>query len=430
MDWIKGISTLFGFNKNFNMLGIEIIGGSGFNKFSQQKILELVLGNPAMVKVIALQCDMFSLGKFYYYENEKEKKMPPEIAELLKKPNYQENMRQLLWDWMFWNMLGVSWVYIRDKNFTPKMYVLNSFEIDLPEEIDRQGLIFAKKTYEDLNKKEVAYTQDNGKVIKIPYGDLLQFTDLTSSPIRSIQPVTRLQSLYKVILNTEESLKALNINTRFAGKFIVTGKTDVMDTTKRMLSTPEKDDIEGKIEGGDKSVHAVKSMVDIRRFVENMKQMELSKAYLDGYFIIGNMYNIPRDVLEAYNSSTYENQEKARASHVSYCLDPKGAEFGEGLAGFFGLPGQIVMSWDHLPFVQVMEKEREETKSKKLTNLKTMLDMGIEQKEALGYVDLKFKPFEYAKTGSESPANPGTQGENGESTAETEGGDTEEIGQS
>jgi hypothetical protein len=126
------------------------------------------------------------------------------------------------------------------------------------------------------------------------------------------------------------------------------------------------------------------------------------------------MYNIPRDVLEAYESSTFENQEKARASHVAYCLDPKGEELGGSLSDFFSLSGLVAMSWDHLPFVQVMEKDREETKKIKLENLKTLLDLGVSQEEALAYVDLNFNPFEYEKSNSEAG---GTAGESAESGA-------------
>lgn len=413
MNFIQGLSTIFGFNKNYNLLGLQVLGGSGFSRFNQSRALEMVLQNPAMVKVIALQCDMFSLGKFYYYEGDKEKKMPDELAELLKKPNYQSNIRQFLWDWMFWNMLGQSWIYVRDKNFHPKMWVLNSFELTFPPEVETQPFIFSKSAYDELGRKKVTYYQKNGKVTEIEYRDLIQYTDLTNSPTLTLNGISRLESLYKIIANSEEGLKAKNINTRFSGKFLVAGKVGELDVSKRMLGQAEKDDIETKVDSGDQAVHAVKSMIEIRRFVENMKQLELSKAYLDDYFLIGNMYNIPRDVLEAYESSTFENQEKARASHVAYCLDPKGEELGGSLSDFFSLSGTILMSWDHLPFVQVMEKDREETKKVKLENLKTLLDMGVSQKEALAFVDLTFKPFEY---GSEQETGR-TEGEGGEAPA-------------
>jgi hypothetical protein len=416
-NFIQGLGTIFGFNKNFNQFSIDIFGGSSFSRMRSQKLLDLVISSPAMIKVIALQCDMFSLGAFYYYENGKERKMPEEVANLLKKPNYQQNIRQFLWDWMFWNMIGNSWVFIRDKNFTPKMFSLNPFEMEFPTEVQEQGLILTVATFKGLQDKKIRYSQRNGKTMEIEFKELVQFMDLSNTNLRDINGMSRLDSLYKVILNAEESLKSLNINTRFAGKFIVSGETSALDVTKRMLTPTEKTDIEQKVESDKQSVHAVKSQIEIRRFVENMKSMELNKSYLDSYFIIGNMYNIPRDVLEAYGSSTYENQEKARSSHISYCLDPKGQELGKGLSDFFGLKGEIVMSWDHLPFVQVMEAEREDTKKKKLENLKFLLELGVDKDEAMAYVDVKFKKFDYEKP-KPNQGTPEQEGSDGEPEAE------------
>lgn len=407
MDLLKGLSSIFGFNKNYNYFSYDILGGASFSRMKMQKVLELVIANPAMIKVIALQCDMFSLGKFYYYEKDKEKEMPEDVARILKRPNHQDNIRQFLWDWMFWNMMGNSWIYVRDKNFpdTTKMFVLNPFEMDFPTGLREQGLMLSNASWEEMQEMQITYCQQNGKNIKMPFKELMQFMDLTNSPVKDINGFSRLDSLYKVVLNSEEVLKSKNINTKFSGKFIVAGRTDAMDVTKRMLGEKEKDDIETKIEDGEKNIHAVKSMVEIKRFVDDMKNMELNQSYLADYAVIGGMYNIPRDVLEANQSSTYENQEKARSSHIAYCLDPKGQELAQGITDFFGLAGEIVMSWDHLPFVQVMEKEREETKAKKLANLKSLLDLGVDQKEALSFVDLKFKKFDYEKSSS----NPATQ---------------------
>jgi hypothetical protein len=124
--------------------------------------------------------------------------------------------------------------------------------------------------------------------------------------------------------------------------------------------------------------------------------MELSKSYLDDFFLIGNMYGIPRDVLEAYQSSTFENQEKARASHVSYCMDPAGEDLATGIHDFFKMPENesLVISWDHLPFVQVFEKDRELVKREKIANFEKLVRMGMTIEEANRFCDTDFEEFE------------------------------------
>lgn len=428
MDLFNAVGSLLGFSKNYNHFGMQLFGGSGFSQMKRKQILELVLSNPAMVKVIALQCDMFSMGKFYAYKNEDEVKSS-RVLDLLKEPK-GTTKSQFLWDWMFWNMMGEDWVYVWDKAFpkTTKLFILNPLFMQFPPELQYQGLIFSKQGEDALGEKEVLYTEPNGKNRQIKYKDLVHFMDLTNSPTGQINPVSRLDSLFKVIINSEEGLASKKINTEFSRKFLVAGSVDAMDVTQRMLGSKEKEDIEKKVQG-DKSVHAVKSMVEIRRFVENLKNMELSQSYLADYFLIGNMYNIPRDVLEAYQSATYENQEKARASHVAYTMEPKGEELCQGFKRFFGEDEnlEIVLSWDHLPFVQVMELDREKLRKEKLANLDTMLKMGIAQDEAFKYLDLDFKPFTYngsKQTGTAVPAQE-TAEDSGEQPSED--GDDPEL---
>jgi hypothetical protein len=396
MDLFKSITSAFGLGRTFNHFGMKLYGGSAFSELNRRQKIELVLSNPAMIKIISLQCDLFAMGKFYAYKNGSEIPNSPTL-DFLKNPK-GTNKNQFLWDWMFWNMLGETWVYVYSKNFEglAKPYILNTMNIQFPYEIQYPRLRFSEEN--DLGNKDLRYADKSGHTHKIPVKDCIQFLDLTNSVSPNVSGLSRLDSLYKIILNSEESLASKKINTEFSRKFLVAGSVDAMDVTKRMLSQTEKEDIENKVLG-DKSVHAVKSMVEIRRFVENMKNMELSKSYIDDFFLIGNAYNIPRDVLEAYQSSTYENQEKARASHVAYSLDSKAESLCSGFKDFFANESEkeveIFLSWDHLPFVQVMEIEREKLKEQKIKNLDYLLKIGVSQDEALKYLDLNFKPFTY-----------------------------------
>jgi hypothetical protein len=161
----------------------------------------------------------------------------------------------------------------------------------------------------------------------------------------------------------------------------------------------EKQDIETKMNGR-KAVHAVKSMIDIKRFVDNLSSLQLDEIQLNQYFFIGTMYGIPKDVLEAFNSGTYENQEKARGAFVSYCLAPKGKLFFEGFASFFGydLEGkQIIIDWEHLPFMQVFAKERAETIKVQSETLLNLMRAGVKLKEINEMLDTNFTILDYER---------------------------------
>jgi hypothetical protein len=218
------------------------------------------------------------------------------------------------------------------------------------------------------------------------------FTDLTNGIGNWFKSFSRIDALHKIISNSEVMLDSENINGRFSGKFMVAGTADPNDVTKLPLGEDEKTDIERKMQDH-REVHAVKSMVDIKRFVENMGQLKLNEKYLHAYFLIGNMYGIPRDVLEAYNSSTFENQEKARGAHVSYTLEPKAEELMQALSKRFGYleeGKELVMSWDHLPFMQVFEKDRAVTKEVNVRTFVNLIRNGVPLDEANQYLDTNF----------------------------------------
>jgi len=127
------------------------------------------------------------------------------------------------------------------------------------------------------------------------------------------------------------------------------------------------------------------------------------------------MYGIPKDVLEAYNSSTYENQEKARGAHVSYCLMPKGNVFFEGLTEYFGYTKEnkeIIIDWEHLPFMQVFAKERAETEKVKAETLNTLMDAGVPIEGINEFLDTKFTKLDYASQRIQAKQNNGKSNTN------------------
>jgi hypothetical protein len=63
--------------------------------------LKVVTNNPALLKVISLDCDIFSLGKINQYENGKVKEYDF-LYSLSKKPNIIQNWTQFNWDYKFW----------------------------------------------------------------------------------------------------------------------------------------------------------------------------------------------------------------------------------------------------------------------------------------------------------------------------------------
>lgn len=381
-----------------------------FNEYSKDvEKLAVCLSNPALLKVIMLQCDLFSQAKVYVY-NKKGVEQPDDPAiKRLTKPNPMQTQTQWLWDFMFWKMLGNAHLYV-DSEIVERenapLYWLTPQKIDWPASLEKEKdkLIFSQAKLKRLLETEILYRYEDGSVFRFPLSKLKTVNDLTNGTGNWFKGSNRIDALYKVITNSEIALDSQNINLRYAGKFLVAGQQDPKDVTKKPMSNDEKESIERNTDSDEKNVHAVKSMVDIKRFVEDLKVLELDKAYLGQFFIIGNMYNIPRDVLELYVSATYENQEKARAGHVSYTLEPAAEALGNLLAETWNYADRrkIVLSWDHLPFTQVFERERAAIQQTKAQVLTKLLSAGLPLEEINIFLDTNFTKVEKPEAETQS----------------------------
>lgn len=349
---------------------------------SEKERLEAVLSNPAALKVFKLQCDLFSLGKFHTVRNDEIVEDDPLIKKL-RYPNPYQSQRQFLWDYMFWNMLGTAYLYRNSNmlNDNTKLYFLDPTRFQWTDDIlfKLDKIVLSKKTFNDYENLTIQYHNLDGTITIYKLAEIMPFFDLSNGVGNWYRGNSTIDALYKVIYNSEKGLDAKGINLEFSGKYMVSGQHKDQDIYGVPMSKEEQRYIE-KSTRKNKPVHAVKSMLDIKRFVENIDNLKLDSAYREDYFTIGNMFGIPRDVLEAFNSSTYENQEKARGAHIEYCLQPKGNDLADGLEKMFGysdLDIDIQMSWNHLSFMQVFEKERADVKHRKMETLKMVYDMGV-----------------------------------------------------
>lgn len=341
-----------------------------------------VWSNPAFCKVVCLQCDLYSLGKVKVKDLKGNVIDNDPVLALFNDPNYMQSRSQFLWDSMFHYMQGNVYCYM-DSNIPSVdniLYFLEAHKIEWPIAFDKQKdkLILSKASYKTMMDTVVKYRYEDGTTKDIPLKNILVLTDLSNGQGNWFKGRSRIDSLYKILSNADAALDSTNINIRFSGKYMVAGQADPKDVSKLPMSNDEKESIEQKVNGR-KSVHAVKSLIDIKRFVEDIGKLKLDEAYRTAYFLIGSMYNIPRDVLEAYlQSSTFENQEKCVAKHVAYTLQSKGDDFFGEIAVRFGYTDKtITITWDHLPFMQVFKKEEADVNKKNMETMTGLLKLGV-----------------------------------------------------
>lgn len=378
--------------------------GADFSEFSTDlKKIYAVFTNPAVLKVFKIQCDMFSLGKTYVYRDNKELQNDP-VLEILKNPNPFQSEEQFKWDYMFWKMIGNAYCYVDSNSAyssSNKLYFLDPSKIIWPEKLKqyRDKIVLSDALMKEINDAEIIYQYDDGSSLKIKWGNILHVSDLTNGSGNWFKGRSTIDAIYEIISNSKEAIRSKNVNVRYSGKFMVAGKVDEKDVTKTQLSTPEKRDIEQKTNSR-KTVTAVRSMVDIKRFVENASIVgELDESFFNDLFKVGSMFGIKKEVLDAsLNGSTYENQAEATGSYVEFTLSPSSLLFYNRLAKRFNYTTkQIITSWDHLSFMQLFEKRRAETTKIKIESLLNLMKVGVKLEEINTILDTNFTQLDYER---------------------------------
>jgi hypothetical protein len=362
-------------------------------RLSDRQKLNAVVNNPALLKVISLDCDLFSMGKINKYQEDKLIETDF-LYGLAKQPNLFQSWTQFNWDYKFWlNIYGTAYLYNpnNSKNITSLQW-LNPNNIVWNESIIKklQAFIFSSKGYNEILKGSITYNFDNGESKTILLSEISIFQDLTNiGQSNPLQGISRIDSLYKVINNSELALDAKGINLFLSGRFLVAGKADPDNVSMMPMSETEKRSIESEVLS-EKTIHGVKSMIDIKRFVEDMNKLKLDESFLSDYFLFGAMFNIPRDILETnIKGTTYENQEKSMARFVEYSLQPKAQKLTDWFEIQFNFQ-DVKMSWSHLMFMQVFEKEKTENIKVKSAALLDLIKAGVKLDEINELLGTKF----------------------------------------
>ncbi|OWP87783.1 hypothetical protein BWK60_01985 [Flavobacterium covae] len=340
--------------------------------------LNAVLSNIPLLKVFAFNADLFSSGKVI--NNKGEEFLPKQMP----KPNPKQTWSQYFWEYMFWLQFGTVYQY-NDKASNTTQF-LNpakiSFDSSLVDKM--KGIILRNVTFKDILNGSLKYDLGNGRSQMIPLKDVVPYFDLSSGMNDNFyKGASRLDALWKVVGNFEETLDSKSTNLKHSKKFILTGqkKDGVQGLESLPMGQAEKDSIERAV-NGNKQIHATKQPMSLIRMVEDMAKLKLDDSLKDDFLLIASMYGVPKELIDIISEgSTFENQEKAMARHIDYFHASKAKVLIEGLQNVFGWT-DLEYSFSHLSFNQIFEKEREEKEKTKQERIKLYLE-NVEKAKAL-----------------------------------------------
>ncbi len=366
-----------------------------FTRLSQGQKLQAMLLNPALAKIVFLNCDVFSLAQIKRKDGKED-----ELVKLLKKPNYFQTQRQFLWNYRFWLMFGSSYLRAFSNKVdgtNQNLYWLDPTKIQWDEQLLNKvnKHVFSKNTLKEILKSKVSYDYGNSKT-NIELSEIKAFHDLTNSFDNWFVGLSRIDAIYKILDNIDSGLHAKKVNLKFSQKFAVSGsynpEKDLTGFTT--MQDIEKDNLETRLLSN-KHVHAIKSQINIQRFVNDLAKLKLDDSYNEDLAKVGGIYNIPEEILGALKKgSTYENQQKAIGRYVEFSEMPKANDFLEGLCQFFDLDvSAYEISFNNNSFMQAFEQEKSDALKTKVETLKILIDLGADKNksaELLG-LNLEFK---------------------------------------
>lgn len=355
----------------------RLTGKKHANTFANESDkLETILNNPAALKVLKFNADTGAMGKVNLVKDNEE------VSDWLydnyrKSPNPFQTWTAFFWEYFFWIQFGRAFLYLDDK----AAYFLVPYNVELTQEQQKRfkGLTFSDYKRNQLKEGSFKYLQADGTKATLELSKLYVINEMEALTGDFLKGPSSLDSLYQVCINSKLALRSKGSNIAFTDKFMVSGQTDDKDISKIPMAEGEKSSIE-KAFKGPRQIFATKSRVDVKQMVDNLANLKLDEHYLNDLHIIGNMYGIPKDVLEALGkSATYENQEKALGRHVDYNLLPKGQKLTDVLEVALDQP-YLRFSYKHLSFNQVFEKERQEARKLELENLEKAKALGLNER--------------------------------------------------
>jgi len=383
-------------------------------KLTDRQKFDYVLTNPALLKVVAVTADLGSLASVNKYEGEKltEKNF---LYSLVDKPNFKQGWSQFFWEYFFWIQMGAAYLY--NPNGSKVLKENNPIQWLIPHNIDwnvtaidrLKAFIFTSATLKDVMKAQVTYNLGNGQSVLIQLSEIVPFYDMIGGiDGNSFKALSRLDALYKIIVNSEMALDAKQINLEMVQKFMVTGQADPNDTTQLPMGEDEKLSIEEKVRSLRK-VHAVKSKISIERFVDNLANLELDNSFNEDMLKIASVMNVPKEVLDILTEgSTYENQEKATARHVEYGVKPKWKQLTDWFESNYGYQ-DIRADYSELSFNQVFEKEKSEKDKIKADTLLVLMKAGVPEEQINMFLGTNFKGIDYEAAKKQPTTNVSNQ---------------------
>lgn len=339
---------------------------------------------------------MFSRGRFVVTDLEDNPIEDDPLTLLINNPNPQQAKQEFLYNHLLYKSLGNNYICVKgtnvkDINTVVALFNLNQDDINFNNTKNQNQFIFSPldvQRFEDLTIEYQSYSKSQ----TIRVGDMVIFNDLPNS-IRNNQSLirgsSRVDALIPALSNIQVNQRSKNVNLKFAGTFIISNQANI-DGVNTPIDPEEKRKIENLLSG--KNVIATKQNIKNLSMANDLQKLLLDENFAGDVLKVGQAYAMNRDVLNYFASgSTFENLKEAVVQWIQNDIQFEGQLFSSALENYFGYPAmgrKIKMTYDHLPMMQIVEKQRAEKINLKADALTKLINAGVELTVALDLVGL------------------------------------------
>lgn len=345
-----------------------------------------------MFTVLDLRSTIFSQGKIIV-EDISDPQNPVAIPDdpfikLINNPYLKTSRQDFLFKHLWFKSLGNNYTRKILSGTDPNnidsvnsLYHLIASNIDWNKINELDKFLITEDQKNAYNEQVIKY-DFNGNCIDIPLKQLVAFYDVTNALTCDgdlMRSPSRLEGLQGVLDNVMRNIQAKGINLNFAGKYLASNETTTKGITTP-LDNADKEDIEKRLYG--KDIIATNATVSVNALAADFRQLMLGDLFAEDYFTIARVFNIPREVADAWLKSggTFENQEKGFVKWVQSSVQFEGDDFSDTYQADFNYLEQqkrIRMSWDHLPIMSAVHKEEQQAYFDYVRALIDMVNAGI-----------------------------------------------------
>ena len=364
----------------------------GSAKFTKHKTIQAYNQTYALHRVIDLIKDTGKLANINLYENGK-LKTTNYLYQVKPKPNPYQTWTDFVEEFVFWHSLGNVYFWKPNTTFAENQnyYFLDYSNFD--DDTIKKFKKFGKKL---SNQNSNEFLKEFGNhIIKYKYSDnetqniSLKEVVIIPSGINTdswFLENNKIESIQKLISNSEDTLDSKNINIHFSKKYVAYQGVNKDDLAQQItgLGKTERDDIKSKVMSNEPLHVSGSNNLEVKRFIDNLKNLGFDESFLNDYLLIGMFINVPLEILGDFLrgkglSSQGDAKEKAMIQFVDMCLMPILQKLTDVLELKLNDNQEVKAEFTHLWFMKVAVKQQAEQRKADLDALKIAKDLGLDE---------------------------------------------------